>query len=154
MNPNVVCFGELMMRLNTLGHQRFLQASSWEAFYGGSEANVSVLLSRLGTPSSFVTRFPDNDLGQAAVDALRMHGVDTTFILRGGDRLGLYFTQTNKSLRPSKIIYDRKDSFFATLQSGMIPWSTVFKERSWYHWSGVSAALSATDPSLCLEALQ
>ncbi len=154
MNPNVVCFGELMMRLNTIGHQRFLQAGSWEAFYGGSEANVSVLLSRLGTPSLFVTRFPDNDLGQAAVDALRMHGVDTTFVLRGGDRLGLYFTETSNSLRPSKIIYDRKDSSFATLQSGMIPWSTVFKQASWYHWSGISAAVSATAPALCLEALQ
>lgn len=154
MNPNVICFGELMMRLNTPRHQRFLQASSWEAFYGGSEANVSVLLSRLGTASSFVTRFPDSDLGQAAVDALRMHGVDTTFVLRGGDRLGLYFTETSNSLRPSKIIYDRKDSSFATILPGTIPWSTVFKQASWYHWSGISAAVSATAPAICLEALQ
>jgi 2-dehydro-3-deoxygluconokinase len=154
MNPNVICFGELMMRLNTIGHQRFLQASSWEAFYGGSEANVSVLLSRLGTPSSFVTRFPDNDLGQAAVDALRMHGVDTTFVLRGGDRLGLYFTETSNSLRPSRIIYDRKDSSYATLQPGMIPWSTVFEKAKWYHWSGIAAAVSATAAAVCLEALQ
>ena len=154
MNPNVVCFGELMMRLNTIGHQRFLQASSWEAFYGGSEANVSVLLSRLGTPSSFVTRFPENDLGQAAVDALRLHGVDTSFVLRGGDRLGLYFTETSNSLRPSRIIYDRKDSSFATLQPGMIPWSTVFEKAKWYHWSGIAAAVSATAAAVCLEALQ
>ncbi len=154
VHSTVVCFGELMMRLNAPHHQRFSQANSWEAFYGGSEANVSVLLSRLGTPSSFCTRFPENDLGQAAIQSVRQHGVDTTFVLRGGERLGLYFTETSNALRPSKVIYDRKDSSFATLQPGMIPWDSVFKQAAWFHWSGISAAVSAHAPAVCLEALK
>lgn len=154
MKPRIVCFGELMMRLNTLSHQRFLQASQWESFYGGSEANVSVLLSQLGTPTSFVTRLPDTDLGQAAIDALRHHGVDTQFVLRGGDRLGLYFTETSPSLRPSKVIYDRKNSAFAALTPGMIPWEKVFHGAGWFHWSGISAAVSANAAEVCLEGLK
>ena len=143
-----------MMRLNTPSHHRFSQAESLEVFYGGSEANVSVLLSRLGTPASFVTCFPKNDLGDTAIESLRKHGVDTSSILRGGDRLGLYFTETSNSLRPSKVIYDRNDSSFATLQPGQIPWSTIFEKASWYHWSGISAAISSSASAVCLEALK
>ena len=154
MNKKIVCFGELMMRLNTPSHQRFSQADNLEIFYGGSEANVSVLLSRLGTPSAFVTAFPENDLGQTAIESIRKHGVDTSFILRTGDRLGLYFTETSNSLRPSKVIYDRKDSSFAMLKPGQIHWEKVFEKASWYHWSGISAAISASASKVCLEALK
>ena len=154
MNKKIVCFGELMMRLNTPSHQRFSQVDNLEVFYGGSEANVSVLLSRLGTPAAFVTAFPENDLGQTAIESIRKHGVDTAFILRTGDRLGLYFTETSNSLRPSKVIYDRKDSSFAMLKPGQIQWEKVFEKASWYHWSGISAAISASASKVCLEALK
>ena len=154
MDPKIICFGELMMRLNTPSHQRFSQAQALEVFYGGSEANVSVLLSRLGTPASFVTCLPKNELGDTAVESIRKHGVDTSFILRGGDRLGLYFTETSTSLRPSKVIYDRKDSSFATLKPGQIDWEKIFENASWYHWSGISAAISSSASAVCLEALK
>jgi 2-dehydro-3-deoxygluconokinase len=154
MMPTVICFGELMMRLNTPHHQRFTQSAQWEIFYGGSEANVSVLLSRLGTKAGFVTRLPENDLGQAALESLRHHGVDTSGIVRGGERLGLYFTETSNTLRPSKVIYDRKDSSFASITPGMIPWASIFSGASWFHWSGISAAVSASGAAVCLEAVQ
>src|SRR5271154_5430560 len=144
MNSQVICFGELMMRLNTPFHQRFVQAHQWEIFYGGSEANVSVLLSELGTPAAFVSSLPENDLGQSALESIRKHGVDTSLIMRGGERLGLYFTETSNSLRPSKVIYDRKDSSFAALKPGMIAWDNIFERASWFHWSGISAAVSAS----------
>jgi 2-dehydro-3-deoxygluconokinase len=150
----VVCFGEIMMRLNTPFHQRFRQAAALEIFYGGSEANVSVLLAQLGIPSSFVTRLPLNDLGQSALEAIRHYGVDTSSIERGDDRLGLYFTETSNSLRPSKVIYDRKDSAFANLASGMIPWSEIFKTASWFHWSGISAAVSSGAAEVCMDAVR
>jgi 2-dehydro-3-deoxygluconokinase len=150
----VICFGEIMMRLNTPFHQRFLQTAAWEIFYGGSEANVSVLLAQLGIPTAFVTRLPQNDLGQSALEAVRHHGVDTSAIARGDDRLGLYFTETSNSLRPSKVIYDRKDSAFAKLEPEMIPWDEIFKNASWFHWSGISAAVSAGAAAVCLEAVK
>ncbi len=154
MDQKIICFGELMMRLNTPSHQRFSQAETLEVFYGGSEANVSVLLSRLGTPSAFVTQFPENDLGTTALESIRKHGVETSSILRGGDRLGLYFTETSNSLRPSKVIYDRNDSSFATLEPGQIPWSAIFEDATWYHWSGIAAAVSSSASAVCLEALK
>jgi 2-dehydro-3-deoxygluconokinase len=153
MSSDVVCFGELMMRLHTPFHQRFLQATEWEVFYGGSEANVSVLLSRLGISSAFVTRLPENDLGMSAVQAIRAHGVDTSFVLRGGDRLGLYFTETSNTLRPSRVIYDRKDSSFSTLLPGMLDWEKIFEHARWFHWSGISAAVSPGAAAVCLEGL-
>ena len=154
MNASVICFGELMMRLNTPHRQRFTQSRHWEIFYGGSEANVSVLLARLGTPAGFVTSLPENDLGEAALESLRHHGVGTSAIVRGGERLGLYFTETSNTLRPSKVIYDRKDSSFASIQPGTIPWESVFAPAGWFHWSGISAAVSASAAAVCLEAVQ
>jgi 2-dehydro-3-deoxygluconokinase len=154
MNPAVICFGELMMRLNTRLHQRFLQANVLDVLYGGSEANVSVLLSRLGTTAALVTRLPENDLGQSALQAVRQHGVDTSFILRGGERLGIYFTETSNDLRPSKVIYDRRDSSFASILPGMIDWKIIFEHAGWFHWSGISAAVSANAAAVCLEALK
>lgn len=150
----MVCFGELMMRLHAPSHQRFSQADSWTAYYGGSEANVAVLLARLGNACSLITRLPDNDLGDAAAEAVRKHGVDTSHILRGGDRLGLYFTETSNSIRPSRVIYDRRDSSFATLQVGDIPWDTIFSGAEWFHWSGISAAVSSSAADVCLEAVR
>jgi 2-dehydro-3-deoxygluconokinase len=154
-NPKkVICFGEIMMRLNTPFHQRFLQTSAWEIFYGGSEANVSVLLAQLKIPTAFVSRLPLNPLGQAALDAVRHHGVEIGHSVRGEDRLGLYFTETSNSLRPSRVIYDRTDSAFARLEPGMIDWDVIFKTASWFHWSGISAAVSASAAATCLEALK
>jgi 2-dehydro-3-deoxygluconokinase len=153
-DQKVICFGEIMMRLNTPHQQRFTQVNAWEIFYGGSEANVSVLLAQLGSKAAFVTRLPQNDLGQAAIEAVRHHGVDTSFIVRGADRLGLYFTETSNSLRPSKVIYDRRNSAFATLQPGVIDWAHIFTGATWFHWSGISAAVSAGGAAVCLEAVQ
>jgi 2-dehydro-3-deoxygluconokinase len=150
----VVCFGELMMRLNTPSHQRFLQANALEVFFGGSEANVSVLLSRLGTPATFVSALPENDLGQSAIEAVTRHRVDTSFVHRDANRMGVYFTETSNTLRPSKVIYDRKNSSFACLHAGIIPWEKVFENADWFHWSGISAAVSAGGASVCLEALK
>jgi 2-dehydro-3-deoxygluconokinase len=131
-----------MLRLSTPGFSRFIQADSFNATYGGGEANVAVSLAQLGVPAAHVTRFPDNDLGRAATAQLRKYGVQTTHILYGGNRLGIYFVEFGAISRPSKVVYDRADSAFAGIEPGMVNWEEVLSGAEWFHWTGISPAIS------------
>lgn len=149
----VVCFGEVLMRLNAPHNQRFSQANSFEVVYAGSEANVAVLLANLGKPSVMVTALPDNELGQVGLNQLRQYGIDVSAVAMRPGRLGLFFTEPGISIRPGNIIYDRANSSFANLAPGSIPWSEIFQGASWFHWSGISPAVSASAAAVCLEAV-
>lgn len=149
----VVTFGEVMLRFSTHTHGRFTQATAFDVTYAGAEANVAVSLAHFGIPSAHVTRFPKNDLGQAATQALRMHGVDTSAILYGDERMGLYFLENGAMQRASRIIYDRFDSAFAHIKPGSIDWNSVMDGASWFHWTGITPAISPGAADVCLEAL-
>jgi 2-dehydro-3-deoxygluconokinase len=150
----VVTFGEIMLRLSTPGFARFIQVDQFNATYGGGEANVAISLAQFGIPSEHVTRFPDNDLGKAATGLLRRYGVQTEHIIYGGDRLGIYFLETGAASRPSKVIYDRANSAFAGLQPGMLNWEEILKDAGWFHWTGITPAISEGAAHSCLEAIQ
>jgi 2-dehydro-3-deoxygluconokinase len=150
----VVTFGEIMLRLSTPGFSRFIQADNFNVTYGGGEANVAISLAQFGIPAEHVTRFPDNDLGKAATGLLRKYGVSTQNILYGGDRLGIYFLETGAISRPSKVVYDRANSAFAQLQPGMIDWEAILKDAQWFHWTGITPAISDGAARVCLEAIQ
>lgn len=149
----IVSFGEIMLRLDCPPGQRFQRNRLFNRFYGGAEANVSVVLSQLGIPAKYVTALPANDIGQAAIDELRAFGVDTTQIYRTGERVGIYFTEHGNNIRASRVIYDRKNSSFASLQTGTIDWQKVFENGGYYFWSGISAALTQNAANVCNEAL-
>lgn len=149
----VVTFGEIMLRLSTPGHQRFVQANSFDACYGGGEANVAVSLAAFGMPVDFVSRIPDNDLGEVSLSSLRKYGVGTQYIVRGGKRLGIYFLETGAVNRPSKVVYDRAHSAFAEIEIGQIDWHRVFDGASWFHWTGITPAVSAEAAAVCAEAI-
>lgn len=138
----VVTFGEIMLRLSTPGHIRIIQAESFNSAYSGGEANVAVSLAHFGLRPVFVTRVPDNSIGQAAINTLRRYGVDTTYVVRGGDRLGIYFLETGASQRPSLVIYDRADSAIAEAAAGDFNWDSIFKGAAWFHFTGITPALS------------
>ncbi|TDX02358.1 sugar kinase [Dinghuibacter silviterrae] len=146
-------FGELLLRLHSSDARRFLQSDAYNAYYAGAEANVGVLLSRLGVPVRYITRLPENDLARAGVEQLRAHGIDTGHILYGGDRLGVYFTEQGNGIRPTRVIYDRAGSSYAGLQPGMIDWASCFEGVSHFHWSGIAAAVSQGAADACREAL-
>lgn len=146
-----VCFGEIMMRLNPDGHLRFVQADRFMVSYAGGEASVAVSLANFGLDSSFVTKLPTHELGQAAVNALRKQGVVTKHILRG-DRLGVYFLEKGASQRASKVIYDRTDSAVALAQPEEYPWDVVMENADWFHFSGITPALGERAAAACLEA--
>ncbi len=146
----VVVFGEVMLRLSTDEHLRFCQAEKLHVTYGGGEANVAISLSNFNVKTRIVSRFPDNDLGNACVRSLDKIGIDTNHVLFGGERLGIYFLEKGAVQRGSKVVYDRDNSSFATLKPGMIDWDIVFKDAKWFHWSGLSAAI-AEEPSMVLE---
>ncbi|HEX3047601.1 MAG TPA: sugar kinase [Bacillota bacterium] len=150
----VVCFGEIMLRLAPPGQLRFTQANSFEAVYGGGEANVSVSLANFGVEVAYVTKIPDNPIGQAAVNELRRYGVDTSRIVRGGERLGIYFLELGASQRPSKVVYDRKYSAIAMAQSADFNWPEIFKGASWFHFTGITPALGDNIAAITLEACQ
>jgi 2-dehydro-3-deoxygluconokinase len=154
MSHKVVTFGEVMMRLSTPGFSRFSQSSSFNITYAGAEANVAVSVANFGIPSAHVTRFPDNDLGVAATQALRKHGVDTSGIRYGGERMGLYFLENGAIHRASRIIYDRFDSAFAYIEKGSVNWDEVLKDATWFHYTGITPAISQGAADVCLEALQ
>ena len=149
----VVTFGEIMLRLKTPGFQRFCQAESFEASYGGGEANVAVALARFGVPADFVTRLPANDLGDAALMTLRKFGVGTDHIVRGGSRLGVYFLESGAVHRGSKVVYDRANSAIAEAQPGMFDWDAIFDGATWFHWTGITPAISRGAAELVAEAL-
>ncbi len=150
----VVTFGEIMMRLAPPGYQRFAQARSFDVVYGGGEANVAVSLANYGIEVDYVTRLPDNDLGEACAMFLRQYGVGTSKIVRGGDRLGIYFLEMGTMQRSSKVIYDRADSAIATIQPGMIDWVAVLSGADWFHWTGITPAISESLAAVCLEGVQ
>ncbi|MDD6209993.1 MAG: sugar kinase [Bacteroidales bacterium] len=154
MNKKVVCFGEIMLRLATPDFLRFSQSKELNLSFGGGEANVAVSLSNYGVNTSFVTRLPENDLARAAVMDLRRYGVNTDDIIYGGDRIGIYFLETGAVARSSKVIYDRSGSSVAEIKAGMIDWRNVFKDAGWFHWTGITPAISAGAAEACLEAIQ
>ncbi len=149
----VVTFGEIMLRLAPPGFQRFTQAHTLEATYGGGEANVAVSLANYGEEVDFVCRLPKNDLGEACINTLRGLGVGTGFIARGGERIGIYFLEAGAAQRASKVIYDRAGSSFATLQPGTIDWKAVFAGADWFHWTGITPAVSQGAAEVCREAI-
>lgn len=143
-----------MLRLSTPGYLRFGQAGQYDATFGGGEANVAVSLANYGMDAKFITRLPDNDIARACVKDLRSYGVDTSGIIYGGDRLGIYFLETGAVSRPSKVVYDRADSSIATIQKGMIDWKEVLKGADWFHWTGITPAISQGAADVCLEAVK
>jgi 2-dehydro-3-deoxygluconokinase len=143
-----------MLRLSPPGNLRFTQARSFDVIFGGGESNVAVSLANFGIPADFVTRLPQNDIGEACLQFLRQYGVGTAHILRGGDRLGIYFLEHGAVQRGSKVIYDRAGSALATLEAGMINWENVFGEATWFHWTGITPAISAGAAAACLEAVR
>lgn len=153
MTKRVTTLGEIMMRLSVPGLGRFTQAESFKAVYGGSEANVGVALSNYGIPAAHVTRLPDNDLGQSVIRHLNKYKVSTDHIQFGPERLGLYFLENGAMQRPPRIIYDRFDSTFAHIKPGMIDWNAVMKEASWFHWTGITPAISQGAADVCKEAI-
>jgi len=150
----VVTFGEIMLRLATPGFLRFGQATELEATYGGGEANVAVSLANYGVPACFVTSLPKNDLGEAAIASLRALNVDTAAIHRGGSRIGIYFLESGAVSRGSKVIYDRANSSFADIKRGTIDWDKVFHGATWFHWTGITPAVSAGAAEVCKEACE
>ena len=150
----VVTFGEIMLRLTPPSWKRFSQASSFEAIYGGGESNVAVSLANYGVPVDFVTRLPQNDIGQCAMMEMRKRGVGTDHIIYGGDRLGIYFLEIGAVSRGSKVVYDRAHSAMSTIQAGMIDWEDVLKDAGWFHWTGITPAISQGAADACLEAIQ
>ena len=150
----IVTFGEIMLRLAPPGFQRFTQARSFEAIYGGGEANVAVSLANFREEVEYVTRLPKNELGEACLMSLRSYGIRTDHIARGGDRIGIYFLETGAAQRGSKVIYDRANSSFATIQTGMIDWKEVFAGADWFHWTGITPAVSQGAAEVCREAIQ
>ena len=154
MTKKVVTFGEIMMRLSPPGFLRFGQARSFDVIYGGGESNVAVSLANYGIPADFVTRLPTNDLGDACVQFLRQYGVGTDKIVRGGDRLGIYFLEMGSMQRGSKVVYDRANSSIATIEPGMIDWRQAFADADWFHWTGITPAISKGTAAVCLEAVR
>lgn len=154
MSKRVVTFGEIMLRLATPEYLRFSQTSSLTATFGGGEANVAVSLANYGIKVDFVSRLPLNDMATSCVMNLRKYGVGTDHLIYGGERLGIYFLETGAVARPSKVIYDRAHSSIAEIQPGMIDWRKIFKGADWFHWTGITPAISQGAADACLEAIQ
>ncbi len=154
MKNKVVTLGEIMLRLSTPNFKRFIQADSFDVTYGGGEANVAVTLCNYGLQGTFVTKIPDNSIGQAAINHLRKYGVDTQYIVRGGKRLGIYFLETGASLRASQIIYDRKNSAIAEANIDDFDFEKIFDNTAWFHTSGITPALSDKATNLTEAALK
>jgi 2-dehydro-3-deoxygluconokinase len=150
----VVTFGEIMLRLSPPGFLRFSQTDSFDVVYGGGESNVAISLANYGVPVEFVTRLPKTDIGECALMEMRKRGVGTSHITYGGDRLGIYFLETGAVSRGSKVVYDRANSAMAEIESGMIDWDQVFDGASWFHWTGITPAISKSAADVCLEAVK
>ena len=146
-------FGEIMLRLKTSGHERFFQSPTFEATFGGGEANVAVALANYGFDAGFVSALPANDIGESAVRELRRFGVDTNHIRRSGDRVGIYYLEAGANQRPSKVVYDRAGSSICEAKPGDFDWSEIFSGAKWLHITGITPALSASAAALSLEAV-
>ena len=150
----IITFGEIMLRLAPPGYSRFSQASSFEATFGGGEANVAVSLANYGLDVDFVTRLPENDIAEGAIKELRKYNVGVDKIMRGGERIGIYFLETGAVSRASKVVYDRAHSSIATIEKGMIDWQKIFEGATWFHWTGITPAISQGAADVCLEAVK
>ena len=148
----VITFGEIMMRLNPKGYERFIQANEYVSTFAGAEANVAVSLANYGVDVSFVTKLPEHEIGQAAINSLRKFGVNTSLIVRGGDRVGIYYCEKGASQRPSKVIYDRAYSAIAQAKQSDFNWNKIFKGVTWFHFTGITPALSDECAAITLEA--
>jgi len=150
----VITFGEIMARFSPEGYKRFLQADHFEINYGGAEANVAVALSSFGIETEFVTKLPDNEIAQAAINKLRSFDVGTKYIVRGGRRMGTYFLEKGFDARPSKVIYDRENSAISQAEIGEFDWDKIFEGADWFHFTGITAALSDTCAKMCYNAVR
>lgn len=150
----IVTFGEIMLRLATPGYLRFSQTNELSATFGGGEANVAVSLANYGMDAEFVTRLPENDIAASCVKDLHKHGVKTDHIVYGGDRMGIYFLETGAVARASKVVYDRAHSAISEIKPGMIDWEQVLAGADWFHWTGITPAISQGAADVCLEAIQ
>ena len=148
----VVTFGELMLRLAPEGYLRFVQSDKYEATYGGAEANVAISLANYGVDVAFVSKLPTHEIGQGAVNSLRKFGVDTSKIVRGGDRVGIYYCEKGASQRPSKVVYDRAYSAIAMAKKDDFDWDKIFDGVEWFHFTGITPALSDEVAEICVEA--
>lgn len=152
MSKKIVTFGEIMLRLAPNGYYRFVQADNFDAVYGGAEASVAISLAYYGFDAKFVTKLPKHELGQAALNRVRQFGVDTSYIIREDGRLGIYYIEKGASQRASKVIYDRADSVFAKSKLGDFDWEKIFEGVDWFHFTGITTALSPDMSALCIEA--
>ncbi len=150
----VITFGEVMLRLAPNGYLRFVQSKEFEATFGGAEANVAVSLANYGLDAHFVTKLPNHEIGQMAINSLREFGVNTLDIVRGGDRVGIYYCEKGASQRPSKVIYDRANSSIATAKASDFDWDKILDGAEWFHFTGITPALSDDVADICLEALK
>lgn len=149
----VITFGEIMMRLTTPGYQRFSQAGNLNITYGGGEANTAAALAQMGINAAHATVFPDNDLGKAAAAFFQKSGIDTSHFVFGPGRLGLYFMETGAGIRPSRIVYDRFESAFARLNPADFDWANILQGSRWFHWTGITPAVSAPAAAACTNAI-
>ncbi|HHU93139.1 MAG TPA: sugar kinase, partial [Halanaerobiaceae bacterium] len=154
MAKKVVTFGEIMLRLTPPDYKRIVQTDSFEVIYGGGEANVAVSLANFGVDVAYVTKLPDNPVGQAALNALRRYGVNTDYIVRGGDRLGIYYCENGASQRPSLVIYDRAHSAIAEASPDDFDWDEIFADAAWFHTTGITPALSDNMARVTIEAVK
>ncbi|MAU26051.1 MAG: 2-dehydro-3-deoxygluconokinase [Muricauda sp.] len=154
MPKKVITFGEVMMRLSPPGHSKFAQASSLELVYGGGEANVAISCAYLGMKAAHVTRFPENALGKAATQFLRHHWLSTEHVIYGGDMIGKYFLEKGAVHRPSEVIYEREGSAFSLIEPAMINWKKALKGADWFHWTGITPAISEGAANSCLKAIK
>ncbi len=150
----IVTFGEIMLRLATPGYLRFSQTNELSATFGGGEANVAVSLANYGMDAEFVTRLPENDIAAACIKDLHKHGVNTDHVVYGGDRMGIYFLETGAVARASKVVYDRAHSAISEIEPGMIDWEEVLADAEWFHWTGITPAVSQGAADVCLEAIR
>ncbi|MBS4534774.1 sugar kinase [Clostridium sp. D2Q-14] len=150
----IITLGEIMLRLSTPGYERFVQADSFDVVYGGGESNVAVSLANYGLDAYFVSKLPENEIGQAAINHLRRFGVNTDYIVRGGERVGIYYLETGASMRPSKVLYDRAHSAIAEADVSDFDFDEIFKDADWFHFSGITPALSEKAAILTEEALK
>jgi len=154
MSKLFVTFGEIMLRLSPANFERFLQAKSFQVHYGGGEANVAASLALLGNQTRFITKLPQNPLGEAAIQHLKGLGVDTSMIVRGGERVGIYFLEYGASIRPSKVVYDRAHSAISQARVDDFDWDAIFTNAYWFHITGITPALGGHLPEICIQAVK
>jgi len=149
----IVTFGEIMLRLAPIGYERFVQAKEFGVVYGGGEANVAVSLANYNKDAYFVTKLPKHEIGQSAVNELRRYGVNTDYITRGGERVGIYFCEKGASQRPSKVIYDRAHSSISEAKKGDFNWDEIMKGATWFHFTGITPALGDNVAEITMDAI-